>query len=114
MTSPTPLNGAGEKGHIEARNQGTRSNTILHLFPIMAFHHLLVPEHTEGQPGCHSGLLPPPYEGNGGHWSQRGSLHGFQGPLATDEALPWTWHYIKPLLCLNPSRKLWEFTLSIC
>lgn len=71
-------------------------------------------EHMEGQPECHSGLFLPPYKGNGDHWGQWGSLHGFQGPLDTDEVLPWTLHYIKPLLCLYPFRKLWEFALSIC
>lgn len=113
MTSPHSIRWCRKQGHIEARNWVQEAAQFCTVSPSWLFTSYWC-LNTEGQPGCNSGLLPPPEKGNGGHWRQWGSLHGLQGSLATDEALTWALHYIKPLLCLNPSRKLWEFALSIC
>ena len=57
--SPTPLDGAGKKVTLEPGIGEQEAAQFCTLSPSSALQLVLLPEHTEGQPGCNSGLFSP-------------------------------------------------------
>lgn len=113
MTSPTPLDGAGKKVTLEPAirvQAAAQFCTFSPSWPSASY-----------CAWAHRGATKIPQRATSTSTQREWRLletmritAWFHGSLATDEALPWTLYFIKSLLCLNPSGKLWEFSLSVC